>query len=340
MKRFIRYAVIAALAVALVVGGTWYWYESKYYPSTSDAYVGAHTVRVAPQVAGRIVKMAVQDHQQVGKGQLLYRIDPTTYRLKVEQAQAQLALAKQQVAQLQASVTAAKAQVEQAKVQLANAASQAKRQQSLVARGYTDAQTAQNAQANEAAARAALGVSKARLAEARAQLGKAGDANHQVQLAKAELGVAEADLNDTRVTASCNGRLSGLKLRPGDYVDQGQANFVLVCDTHWWVDANFKETDLARIHPGETATVTVDAYGGHPFRGRVVSINPASGTAFSLLPPENATGNWVKVTQRVPVRVEILAPSAKYPLRVGTSAEVRIDTLHAPATATGSPTAP
>ncbi|WP_455384935.1 efflux RND transporter periplasmic adaptor subunit [Acidihalobacter prosperus] len=328
MKRLIRYAVIAAIAVALVVGGAWYWYESKYYPSTSDAYVGAHTVRVAPQVAGRVVKVAVHDHQQVSKDQLLYRIDPTTYRLKVEQAKAQLALAQQQVAQLQASVTAAKAQVEQAKVQLANAASKAKRQQRLVSRGYTDAQTAQDAQAAEAAARAALGVSEARLAEARAQLGRTGDANHQVQLAKAALDMAETNLRDTQVTASCDGRLSGLKLRPGDYVDQGQPNFVLVCDKRWWVDANFKETDLARIHPGEAASVTVDTYGGHSFRGRVVSINPASGTAFSLLPPENATGNWVKVTQRVPVRIEILDPSPKYPLRVGTSAEVSIDTLH------------
>ncbi|MEJ2480277.1 MAG: HlyD family secretion protein [Acidihalobacter sp.] len=312
----------------MAAGGAWYWYDSKYYPSTSDAYVGAHTVRIAPQVAGRVVKVAVHNHQQVSKDQLLYRIDPTTYRLKVEQAKAQLSLAKQQVAQLQASVTAAKAQVEQAKVQLANAASKAKRQQRLVARGYTDAQTAQDAQAAEAAARAALGVSEARLAEARARLGRSGNANHQVQLAKAALDMAETDLRDTQVTASCGGRLSGLKLRPGDYVGKGQPNFVLVCDKSWWVDANFKETDLARIHPGETASVTVDTYGGHSFRGRVVSINPASGTAFSLLPPENATGNWVKVTQRVPVRIEILDPSPKYPLRVGTSAEVSIDTLH------------
>jgi membrane fusion protein, multidrug efflux system len=331
MKRIIRYAVIAAIAIVLVVGGAWYWYDSKYYPSTSDAYVGAHTVRIAPQISGRVVDVAVHDHQHVDKGQLLYRIDPTTYQLKVDQAKAQLSLAKQQVAQLQASVTAAKAQVEQARVQLANATSKAKRQQRLVSRGYTDAQTAQDAQAAEAAARAALGVSEARLAEARAQLGQTGDSNHQVQLAKATLGMADTDLSHTQVAASCNGQLSGFKLRPGDYVDQGQPNFVLVCDTHWWVDANFKETDLARIKPGETASVTVDTYGSHSFRGRVISINPASGTAFSLLPPENATGNWVKVTQRVPVRIEILNPSPKYPLRVGTSAEVSIDTLKAPA---------
>lgn len=333
MKRIIRYTVIAVVLVALGIGGVWYWYNSKYYPSTADAYVGAHTVRIAPQVSGRVIKVSVHDHQQVAKGQLLYSIDPTTYHLMVAKAQAQLALARQQVAQLQAAVTAAKAQVEQARVQLANAASKAKRQQRLVARGYTDAQSAQDARDAQSSARAALGVAEARLSEAKAQLGKTGNANQQVQLARAALGVAETNLKDTQVSAACQGRLSGLKLRPGDYVDQGQPNFVLVCDKRWWVNANFKETDLARIHTGESAKVSIDMYGGHTFKGKVVSINPASGTAFSLLPPENATGNWVKVTQRVPVRVEILDPSPRYPLRVGTSAEVTINTLHMPAVA-------
>ncbi|APZ44396.1 HlyD family secretion protein [Acidihalobacter ferrooxydans] len=334
MKRIIRYSVIGIIAIALIIGGAWYWYNGKYYPSTDDAYVGAHTVEVAPRINGRVVAVNVSDHAYVAKGKVLYRIDPTTERLAVEQAKVKLALAQQQAAQLAAAVTAASAQVAQAKVQLANATSKAQRQARLVKRGFTDTQTAQDAQDAEAAARAALGLSEARLAEARAQLGKSGNANHQVQLARVALQMAQVKLADTQVKASCNGYLSGLKLRPGDSVTQGQPNFVLVCDSQWWVNANYKETDLARIHPGQSATVHIDTYGGHTFKGRVVSINPASGTAFSLLPPENATGNWVKVTQRVPVRIEILDPSPKYPLRVGTSAEVSVDTLHTPAHAT------
>jgi membrane fusion protein (multidrug efflux system) len=326
MKRLFRYTSIGIVAVALILGGIWYWYERKYHPSTDDAYVGAHTVRIAPQVSGRVVEMAVSNHERVHEGQLLYVIDPTVYRLDVAQAEAKLALARQQVVQLQAGVTAASAQVNQAKVELSNAESNSECQNDLVKCGFTDNQAEQDAEATAAEQQAALSVAEDQRARARAELGSLGADNHQVKLAQAVLGIAEQNLRHTRVVAPCDGQLSGLQLRPGDYVTLGQANFVLVCETHWWVDANFKETDLARIQVGQRATVTVDMYPGHSFRARVASINPASGAAFSLLPPENATGNWVKVTQRVPVRVEILDPSPDYPLRVGTSAEARIDT--------------
>jgi len=326
MERFLSYSAVGIVTVALILGGIWYWYERKYYPSTEDAYVGAHTVRITPQVSGRVVEMAVSDHERVHEGQLLYVIDPTVYRLDVAQAEAKLALARQQAAQLQTGVTAASAQVSHAKVELSNAERKFKRQNDLVKRGFTDIQAEQDAAAAAAEQQAALSVAEDQRARARAELGSLGADNHQVQLAQAVLGIAEQNLHHTRVMAPCDGQLSGLHLRPGDYVTLGQANFVLVCETHWWVDANFKETDIARIQVGQPATVTVDMYPGHSFRARVSSINPASGAAFSLLPPENATGNWVKVTQRVPVRVEVLDPSPDYPLRVGTSAEARIDT--------------
>ena len=330
MKRIIRYAVIALIALGLILGGLWYWYNSTYFPSTADAYVDAHTVRVASRVSGHVVAVAVHDYQRVSKGQLLFRIDPRTFRIAVEQAKVRLALALQQVAEQEAAVEAAKAALEQAQVQAANAERQARRQQRLLLKGATSVQAAQDAEAAAAQAQAAVKLARARLVQAQAALGRPGKENHQVQLDRLALERAEIDLRHTKVRAACSGRLSGMKLQPGDYVVQGQPDFALVCDGVWWVNANYKETQLARIHPGEKAKITIDMYGGHVFRGRVVSINPASGTAFSLLPPENATGNWVKVTQRVPVRVEILDPSPKYPLRVGTSAEVTIDTLHAP----------
>lgn len=328
MKRVIRYAVIALIVIGLILGGLWYWYNTTYFPSTADAYVGAHSVRVAPRVSGHLVAVPVHDYEHVKKGQLLYQIDPHTFRIAVEQDKVRLKLALQQVAELEAAVVAAKAALEQAQVQAANAERQALRQQRLLQKGATSVQAAQDAEAAAAETQAAVKVAQARLAQAKAALGKPGEANHQVQLDRLALKLAEIRLADTSVKAACSGRLSAMKLRPGDYVVQGQPNFALVCDGAWWVDANYKETMLARIHPGESAKITIDMYGGHVFKGRVISINPASGTAFSLLPPENATGNWVKVTQRVPVRVEILDPSPKYPLRVGTSAEVTIDTLH------------
>lgn len=330
MKRVARYIVIAIIILGLGLGGTRYWYTSTYYPSTDDAYIYAHTVQVAPRISGPVLAVAVHNHENVLQGQLLYTIDPIIYRLQVRRAKAELGLARQDVAQLAAAVAASGAEVRQALVLSANARGKAGRQARLSKRGFTNRQTAENAEDTARAAVSALQVSEARLAQARLRMGKPERQNHQIQAAQANLQLAETRLGYTRITAACDGQISRFQLRPGDYVVKGQPNFVLVCRHSWWVDANFKETDLARIQPGENATISVDMYSGHTFRGRVLSINPASGSAFSLLPPENATGSWVKVTQRVPVRVVILNTSAKFPLRVGTSAVVSIDTRHGP----------
>ena len=137
---------------------------------------------------------------------------------------------------------------------------------------------------------------------------------------------ARWNLEHSRIIAPCEGIVTGLTLRPGDAARAGIANFILVCTETFWVDANYKETDLKRIQPGQSAEIAVDMYPGLVLKAVVQSIDPAAGAAFSLLPPENATGNWVKVTQRVPVRVRVLKPDPRYPLRVGTSAQVTIDT--------------
>lgn len=340
MKRSVKIAISVIVVAGLLAGGYAYWQHGKYYPSTDDAYVGAHIINVAPRISGRVIQVEAHDHQSVTEGQLLYQIDPTTFKLDVDTARAQLALARQHVGALKAAVNAAQANVDQARVRLANAESKSNRQRVLVRRGYTNQQAAEDALDNARAAKAALAVAKANLQQAITQLGPTGNANAQIQAAQATLGIAETDLADTEVKAPCNGILSKLSLRPGDSVTLGQPDFVLVCTTHWWVDANYKESDLDRIKPGQSASVTVDMYPHHAFKGRVLSINPASGAAFSLLPPENATGNWVKVTQRVPVRIEILDPSPDFPLRVGTSAEVSIDTVDKPKSRTPSHTRP
>ena len=144
--------------------------------------------------------------------------------------------------------------------------------------------------------------------------------------ALAALGEAQWQLDNTTLSAACDGRIAQLTLQPSDAVQAGQSNFVLICDHQFWIDANFKETELARIHPGQPVAISVDMYPGVDFDGKVESINGSSGVAFSLLPPQNATGNWVKITQRVPVKIRVETPDAKHPLLVGTSAQVRIDT--------------
>lgn len=145
-----------------------------------------------------------------------------------------------------------------------------------------------------------------------------------VQLAKANLAQAQLNLSYTRITAPTNGWVTNVTLRIGDILSANQAQFALVNNDEYWVDANFKETEFARLHPGQKAKIKVDMYSKYSFEGVIDSISSGSGTAFSLLPPENATGNWVKVTQRVPVRVRILNPNAKLPLRIGTTATVTI----------------
>lgn len=217
-------------------------------------------------------------------------------------------------------MTSAEAEVKRQEVLLENAASRARRSQELKGNHYVSQQTAEDAEADKLAAQAALAVARARLNEAKAQVGQPGDANQSVKEAAAELDTARWRLDQTEVSANCDGRIAQLTLQAG------QSNFVLICDDRYWVSANFKETELENIRPGQPVDIAVDMYPGIPFHGKVESINGASGVAFSLLPPQNASGNWVKVTQRVPVKIRVEDNDAGHPLRVGTSAVVRVDT--------------
>lgn len=320
--------ITAMVAAAGVVAGGLYGYHryDARYPSTDNAYVTADVVHVAPQVDGRVLQVAVRNQQHVQAGDALYRIDPEPYRLAVERAQAHLEQTRQDVARDAAAVVSAEAEVKRLRVLLDNAAARARRSAELKSDNYVSQQTAEDAQADEQATRAALAVAQAKLDEARVRLGKPGDDNQAVREAQAALAEAQWRLDNTRLAASCDGRITQLTLQPGDAVRAGHADFVLICDRGVWIDANFKETELARIRPGQPVSIAVDMYPGTDFSGQVESINGASGVAFSLLPPQNATGNWVKITQRVPVRIRVAQPDADHPLLVGTSARVRVDT--------------
>jgi membrane fusion protein (multidrug efflux system) len=320
---------IAAMFVSAgVVSGASYAYHvyDTRYPTTDNAYVTADVVHVAPQVDGRVIGVAVHNQQYVHAGDLLYNIDPKPFQLTRESARAHLQQTRQDVAHNAAVVVSAEAEVKRLEVLLANAAARAKRSDELKGKNYVSQQTAEDAEADKQAAQAALEVARAKLNEARQQLGQPGDDNHKVIEAKAALDEAQWQLDNTTLSASCDGRIAQLTLQPGDAVKTGQSNFVLICDHQFWIDANFKETELARIHPGQAVEITMDMYPGIAFSGKVESINGASGVAFSLLPPQNATGNWVKITQRVPVRIRVDNTDPAHPLLVGTSAKVRIDT--------------
>jgi membrane fusion protein (multidrug efflux system) len=325
-RRWLRRFVVLAVLLAAAWGGFEYWHYRSLHPQTSDAYLNAHVVRIAPQIAGQVLRVLVSDQQHVGKGQLLLEIDPAPFEIAVEQAEAQLNLAKQDVAAAEAAVEAAHAEVTRQEVTLKNVTKNTTRTLALVTKGTLPKARGDDARAALKEAQAALTASKADLQRALSERGTEGQQNARVRAAAAAVAKARLNLSYTKVSAPAAGIVGEIGIRPGASVDTRQALFPLVEDNSFWVDANYKETDLERIKPGETATISVDTYSDKTFRGTVLSVSPASGAAFSLLPPENATGNWVKVTQRFPVRVSILDADPSHPLRKGASCAVTIDT--------------
>ncbi|MCB1623199.1 MAG: HlyD family secretion protein [Pseudomonadales bacterium] len=330
MSRWKMVALIAAIAI--VVAGLFVWWRhQELHPSSDDAYLQADVLTIAPLIGGRVIEVAVVENQRVEQGDRLFRIDDAQLRLVRDAADAQLEVARRAAASVGDSVGAASAQLSGAQAALLQANTELSRNQTLrkavlVAQAVVDQALAQR---NEAAAQEA--AARANLAAAKSQAGSPGIRNASVRAAIAALDQAALNLSYAEVVAPAAGWIANLTLRPGQVVVPNQPLFSLVEADHWWVDANFKETDLQHVRPRQPATVEVDMYPGHTLHGSVESIGAGSGAVFSLLPPENATGNWVKVTQRFPVRIR-LDDTANDPvrqLRVGASVVVTVDTTAA-----------
>ena len=320
----LKWIIAAIVLIIAVVAGVRFWRQSALYEKTDNAYVGANEVEVTAQITGPVAKVYVRDQQHVKAGDPLFDIDPANYQLAVSKAQAALELARQGTSQLSAGVASAEAALAQRRAEEQNARNTWLRNQQLMKSGFLSPQGAETSRTGLVTAQAATKAAEAGVAQARAQLGATGDQNANVQAAQAALQQAELDLQRTKVTAASGGVIANFSLQPGNVVQPGAPLFVIVADQEFWVDANFKETQLKEIRPGQHATITTDMYPDHPFEGVVQSVAGGAGSAFSLLPPQNATGNWVKVTQRVPVRIRIENPDPQHPLRIGTSATVKV----------------
>jgi membrane fusion protein (multidrug efflux system) len=320
----VKWIIAAIVLVAAAFFGFRYWHEASLYESTDNAYVGANQVEVTAQITGTVTRVHVRDQQHVKAGDPLFEIDAANYELAVQRARAQLELARQGTRQETAGVASAEAVLAQRRAEEANARSTWERNQQLMKSGFLSPQGAEQSRTALMTAQAATRAAEAGVAQARSALGSTGDENANVQAAIAALHQAELDLQRTRVVAPTDGVIANFNLQPGNVVQPGTPLFVIVASQEFWVDANFKETQLDAIHPGERAIVKTDMYPDHPFEGVVQSVAGGSGSAFSLLPPQNATGNWVKVTQRVPVRIRIENPDPQFPLRIGTSATVKV----------------
>lgn len=315
--------LVAILVVfAAIGGGLWaYWRYSTLYPSTQDAYVQANVVTIAAEVTGKVTAVHVSENQRVAAGDPLFDLDDAVYKNAVTQAQAQVESAGEAMGSYAKQIEAASGAVESATAANDAAQAQLARVQTL----FTDGNAAQASldQARSAAAQAASGhrAAQAQLAQARAAL----VANRDTLVsAQAALQTAQLNLDRTKVTAPVDGWVSNITLREGTVVTAYAPLFSMVDSREWWVDANFKETDLPRIAEGQPVSITVDMLPGTTLNGKVGSIGRGSGSTFALLPAENASGNWVKVTQRFPVRIEFDGTDPG--LRVGASTSVRVDT--------------
>jgi membrane fusion protein, multidrug efflux system len=305
--------VITALIVAGIVGTVAYWLTTSGYESTDDAFIDARTVSISAQVGAAIVDVPVTDNQLVDAGTLLVRLDDRDFRAQVDQATAQVDQAKASMANIDSQVAAQQARIDQADRQTAQseaaltfAQQQEKRYTALVQKGAGTVEQAQQyasnllqAQANYAAAQANKAATEKQLPILKAQREMA---EAQLEQARAALEQAQANLSRTLITAPVAGRVTRLTAAKGNYAAVGQALMMFV-PRDVWVTANFKETQLLSVRPGDPVDIRVDTYPHRIFKGHVDSIQAGSGTAFSLLPAENATGNFVKIVQRVPVKI-------------------------------------
>ncbi len=312
--------------IVMVVGGVgaYAWYrDSLASRDTDNAYVNADIGQISALVSGQVAHVNVHDNQLVKKGDLLFDIDARPFAVALEKAQAKLAQARQTARQDNADVGAAQAEVVRAQASLDNASSQLKRSEELVTQKFLSQQALDDARAKSRTEAAGVAAAQAKLRRAQAAQGGV-SASPDVLQAQAEIAQAKLDLEHTRIVAPSDGWVTNFSLVAGSNVMANAPIAALIVDNSFWVDANFKETQLAGLHPGQPADIVVDMYPNTTFHGSVASISGGTGTAFSLLPPQNATGNWVKVTQRVPVRVRITDADAEHPLRVGATAAVTI----------------
>jgi membrane fusion protein (multidrug efflux system) len=319
---------------AIVLLGAAYWYlTGGRYVSTDDAYIQAARVQISTDISGRVVEIDVKDNQKVNTGQPLFRLDPRPYRIAVDEAKAQLATMRYQIHALKATYHQKRADARAAEATADYQQHEFERQQRLLASGTASQQQFDQARQAYENARAQLASKQQDVAVALANIGGDPDLpleqHPMVQHAQAALERAELDLSYTEIRAPENGIVTKVdQLQVGSYVNASTPLFSLMSTDRVWVEANFKETELTYMRPGQRATIEVDTYPDVVFPARVESLSPGTGLTFALLPAENATGNWVKVVQRLPVRLRLDGLNPDAPLHAGLSVTAEVDTGH------------
>ena len=327
--KIVRLLLVVFVPFLVVLVGGVVWLRGGRTVGTEDAYVKADIAQIAPEVSGQVTQVLVRDQQQVEQGTPLVKLDAVPFRLALDKAEAELDNARTTVETARAQWSETQSELAELQSQADYLSRQAARQQALAASGAASITKLEEAQNEATVARDRIGVMKKRLARMLAALGGnpdiATDDHPLVREKRAERDTAALDLARTTIRAPISGTAVNVRLQPGEQVKAATPLFVLVAKTRPWVEANMKETDLTYVTPGQKAQVVLDVYPDVAWSAEIESISPATGAEFAILPPQNASGNWVKVVQRLPVRVRLLPQPGEPPLRAGMTATVTID---------------
>lgn len=329
-RRLARFVLLVLIPLVLLLGGVEWFARSARYISTDNAYLKADMVAISTNIDGRVIQVSVAENQRVSAGDELFRLDSEPFALRLRNAEARLASVRNEVEGIRAEYRQTEAELAEAREQVRFYSRQAERQRQLSQRGTASRVQADEAELNLATARQRVTALQEKIQSVVARLGgdpfKAVELTAAYEQAEAERDMAALGLEYTRVTAPVDGIVSRMRLEPGEWVEQGEPVFSLVRVDDIWLEANLKETQLAHLVIGQKAEVVVDAYPDIVWEATVESISPATGAEFAVLPPQNASGNWVKVVQRIPVRMRVERPEDRPPLRAGMTASVSIDT--------------
>ena len=331
LRERLRRLLLVGVPALMVLGGATYYLAEEPYVATTDAFVRAAKESVNARVSGQVVAIAVKDNQRVRKGQLLFQIDPEPYQIAVDRADALLGSTRLQIQQLKATYRQQLAELELARASADFDNREYGRRKALVTDGWTPREVYDRADTDLKVARQHIASIEQQIANTVAALNGDPDIDidrhPSVRAAKAALDRARLDLSYATVTAPDDGIVTRVDdLQVGDFVNPGAAVFSMMSSRRIWIEANFRETGLTHMRTGQEASIDVDAFPDHAFKAHVVSMSPGTGSDFSVLPPENATGNWVKVVQRLPVRLEFDELDANQDLFSGLSVTVRVDT--------------
>ena len=320
--------LVVLLVAGIVFGGRW-WIRSRIFISTDNAFIEAHIHSIAPRLPGTITRVLAQENQLVRKGDLLVELDPADYRVRVQDAAAEVDVARNETAGDYAAVEEAKAAVSLAESRLSQAETDVQRSRNLLEKEVIPREQLERQETARDIAASQLKSAKETLRKEQANLGLLGPGGKDARVTqkRARLDEARLNLSYTGIHAPVDGYITRKSAEAGNYVQAGQPLMAVVPLEDAWITANFKESQLAHVRPGQQVEFTVDAYGGRRFSGRVESIMAGTGAAFSLLPPENATGNYVKVIQRIPVRIVVeQSTDPQHLLRIGMSVVPTINT--------------